>query len=401
MKILSVGPTWFWDFEDHKGIASIYLGHKGFVDAGHEVLYTFPGKKNLTYDYDGIHIHEFRLRFPIAPPRHIWPHRLLLKLYWPVYVIIATIKGLQLCKIFRPNVVYGHLLYGAPVAWIIGRIWRIPNITRMYGTFLFPWVSSTWGRIIKIEDVLAFKIPCSYLILTDDGTRGAECAALLGVPKERVKFWRNGVNKDMYDPSCDKDAFKDCLSIPRHDKVILAVSRLVRWKRVDRLVTAMPKVVEQYPSTTAVIVGDGEERCNLERLCRELGIQGHVRFVGLIPQDEVARFLNAADIFVSLYDLSNVGNPLLEALCCGKCIVSINNGGTGEINRNGEVALLLDETGLEALPEALVDLLRDDKRRENLGGAARNYALKYLQSWPERIRMEVELIERLVGASKE
>jgi len=399
IRILNLSPAPMWDVEDKKGMPSIYLTQKGFVEAGHEVLYAFPGKETRSYDYEGIHMHEFRLQVPIAPPQYPWLHRLSMKFFSLSFLVVATIKGLQLCRVFQPDVVYGHF-YAAPVAWIIGRIQRIPNITRLYGTFLLPWLHSVWGRIRKIEEVVAFKTPCSYLIMTNDGMKSDECAVALGVPIERMKFWRNGVNKDMFDPFCDKDKFKESLAIPRHHKVILAVSRLVNWKRVDRLITALPMVLQQYPHTTAVVVGDGEERDRLESLCRQLGVTENVRFVGLILHEEVAQFLNAADIFVSLYEHSNVGNPLLEALCCGKCIVSINNGGTGEINRHGEVVILLEETGLKVLPEVLVDLLRNDAKRERLGQAAREYALQHLQTWPERIKMEVNLIEELVSGSQ-
>lgn len=397
MRVLSLSPYPFWDFEDRKGMPSIYWGQKGFVDAGHAVFYAFPGPKNRQYDYDGIQMVEFKLQFPVVPARHIWLHRVSLKLYWLAYVVAATIKGVQLCRAIRPAVVYGHFLHGAPVAWLVGRIWRIPNITRLYGTFLSPWVGSVWGRIRKFDEVLAFKVPCSYLIVTNDGMRGDACAAALGVRPQRLRFWRNGVDKDMYNRSYDKAALKDSLSIPRSNKIILSVSRLVGWKRVDRLIKSLPAILSQCPDTTAVIVGDGEERSNLERLCRTVGVHDQVRFVGLIPHAEVPRFMHAADIFVSLYDLANAGNPLLEALCCGKCIVSVNNGGTGEINRNRRVAVLLEEAELHILPDVLVGLLRDDARREEVGRAAREYAVKHLETWPERMRREVELVEELVG----
>jgi glycosyltransferase involved in cell wall biosynthesis len=396
VRVLSVSPYPFWDEEEWKGMPSIYLGQKGFVDAGHEVLYVFPSKKTKRYDYHGIKMHEFRLSFPRISPRHIWLLRLSLKIYWPVYVVAATIKALQLSKEFRPHVVYGHFFYGAPVAWVIGRVRKIPNITRMYGTFLFPWLHPKWKRLLKLEDILAFKIPCNYLIMTNDGTRGDDCAAILGTPKERFMFWRNGVDKEMYNPFFNKDQFKDALSIPSNHKTILALSRLVEWKRVDRLITAMPDILKEFPWATALIVGDGDDREKLEYLSKKLGIQDYVKFAGAVDHRDIGQFLNAADLFVSLYELSNVGNPILEALCCGKCIVSINNGATGRLIHNGETGVLLGETELHRLPETLASLLKNNKRRKSLAQEARKYAVEHLQTWPERIKMEVELIQQLV-----
>ena len=127
-----------------------------------------------------------------------------------------------------------------------------------------------------------------------------------------------------------------------------------------------------------------------------------MRFAGLVAHTDVPRFLGAADIFVSLYDISNVGNPLLEALSCGRCVVSINNGATGEINRDGEVAVLLDEAALERLPSMLIELLGDDERRAELGRRSRGYALTHLRTWSERMALEVQLIEALApGGGRE
>ncbi len=376
---------------------SIYLGHKAFVEAGHEVLFAVPGPRARTYQYDGIEVHEFRLPVPIVPQRHLWLHRLSLKVRWVAFLMVATIIGLRLGRRFRPHVVYGQFYPAAPVAWLLGRIWRIPNITRMYGTFLFPFVHSRLGRLRKFDEVLAFKIPCSYLIITNDGTRGAECAAALGVPAEHVRFWRNGVDRTLFERPSDSRALRDRLSIPRDHKVILALSRLVDWKRVDRLLLALPPVLDRCPETTTLIVGDGDERPNLERLSVQLGVQDRVRFVGLVPHADVPQFMHVADLFVSLYDLSNAGNPLLEALCCGKCVVSLNNGGTGEINREAEVGILLEEGELAGLPAVIVELLQDDQKRRRFEEAARAYARKHIQTWKERMQMEVTMITHLVN----
>jgi glycosyltransferase involved in cell wall biosynthesis len=378
---------------------SIYLGHKAFVDAGHEVLFAVPGPRARTYQYDGIQVREFRLPVPIVPQRYPWLHRLSLKVRWLAFLVVATIVGLRLGRRFRPDVVYGQFYPAAPVAWLLGRIWKVPNITRMYGTFLFPFVRSRFGRLRKFDEVLAFKIPCSYLIITNDGTRGAECAAALGVPAERIRFWRNGVDRALFERPSDTREFRERLSIPPDHKVILAVSRLVDWKRVDRLLSALPAVLDRCPDTTTLIVGDGDERPSLERLSLQLGVQDRVRFVGLVPHADVPRFMHLADLFVSLYDLSNAGNPLLEALCCGKCVVSLNNGGTGEINREAEVGVLLEEDELARLPAVIAELLRDDVQRHRFEQAARAYAGKHIQTWKERMQMEVTMIKHLVGDS--
>lgn len=396
MRVLHISPCPIWDGEERSGMPSIYWGLKGFVDAGHHVMYAYAGKADRQYDIDGIQIHEFAL--PTAlPPRHIWLHRASNKLLALAFLVKGTRRALAISRSFKPDVIYGHF-HAAPVAWLVGRVRRIPNITRIFGTFLFPSLHSFVRRWWKLEEVVTFKTPCDLMIITNDGTRGDECARFFGVPDERIKFWINGIRKGMFDPDVDTAAFKASLGIPASHRILVTVSRLVEWKRVDRLIAALPEIVRSHPNATAVIVGDGDARPALESMADRLQVRDHVRFVGSVLHDEVGRYMNAADIFVSLYDFSNVGNPLLEALCCGKCIVSLATGSTGKVISNGETGVILDTASLDRLAGTILDLLQDDRKRRRLGAAARAYAVGSLQTWPERIGTEMQCVEDLVRA---
>ena len=398
MRVLSISPYPFWDEEDRKGMPSIYLGHKAYVDAGHEVIYLYCGRSSRDYTYDGIQMKQFWLPLPALPAmRYRWLTRLMVKAHYSIFQVAGLIHGFRVCREFRPDVIYGQFGHAIPVAWILGRLFGVPNVSRMYGTFLYRYVHTLLGRLRKPEEVIAFKTPASYLIITNDGTMGAACAEALHVPRERVKFWRNGVDREIYLPGYDAGPLKDELGIPRSHKIILALSRLESWKRVDRLIRALPRVVARAPETTAVIVGGGNERAALERLADELAVRQHVRFAGEVLHADTPRYLNAADIFVSLYDVSNVGNPLLEALRCGRCIVSLDIGGTREVIPDDSVGILLKTEALDLLPDILSDLLLDDAKRARLQRATLARAEHVLRTWPERTRMEVELIERLVA----
>jgi glycosyltransferase involved in cell wall biosynthesis len=395
MKVLSFSPVPLWDFGDKKGMPSIFLGQKGFADAGHDVWYLFPGRANRSYDQDGIHMIEFRLPFPRVSPRKLWLHRISERIYGALFVVAAAAVGLYHARRIRPQVIYGHFPLGALAGWTVAALYDVPYVTRLYGTFLFPWVHSFWGRLRKWDEVLAFKLPCRFLIVTNDGTQGDRCAAALNVPPERLRFWRNGVEKDLCEGPSDAENLRSALALPEGAKVLLSVSRLTGWKHVERLITALPDVLKEVPNACAVLVGDGEERPHLEALCRELGVCEHVRFAGAVPHAEVALYYRIADVFVSLYELSNLGNPLLEAMCCGRAIVTLNNGGTGDVIRNNQNGILLEENEIGLLPGTLVRLLQEDGLRERLANSARAFAREHLQTWTERIRMEVRLIEGL------
>jgi glycosyltransferase involved in cell wall biosynthesis len=172
---------------------------------------------------------------------------------------------------------------------------------------------------------------------------------------------------------------------------------LDRWKRIDRLIEAVPDLIALYPNVLVLIVGDGIERDNLVRLSSTLGVGNYVKFTGAVPHTNVTDYMHAADVFVSTQDATNFGNHLLEAMVCGRCIVTLNNGDTGNFITNNDNGILLEPDDLRSLPTAIAKLLHDDVLRKQLGDGALRYARQNFQTWDERMRTEVKLIEDLVG----
>ncbi|MFC2040932.1 glycosyltransferase, partial [Chloroflexota bacterium] len=197
-------------------------------------------------------------------------------------------------------------------------------------------------------------------------------------------------------PDFNREIFLNRLGISPQKKVVLTLSRLVGWKGVDRVIRAAPEVIEKTNNVVFVIVGDGPERRNLELLAQQREVDSQVKFVGATPHDEVSGFMNSADIFVSLLDLANLPVPILEAMACGRCIVSFDDGALERIIENGKSGVLIKPELVDVeLPKILLDLLNDDSRRQQLGREAREFALNNLETWEERIAKEIRLIEEI------
>ena len=405
----------YWSMGTGAGMPSLYYHLQALVDAGYEVhLFALnDGFSSAEEVCEGIRIHRFRvpLERQILALRRILPRirfvgpvglQLLQMCYVLLYTLAAIRRARQEGKKARPCLIYGYSSYSVLAAYILGRLYHVPNITRLFGIMsLHHALSSRVSLLLEWQQVLAFKVPCRYLIVTNDGTQGDKAARRLGVPDGRLKFWRNGVNKSMYNPSSDVADFKKQLDLERSSKVILSVSRLVRGKRKDRLVNAVPSIVARHKEARFLIVGDGPERENLESLSRDLGVSEHVRFLGVVPYEHVADYANAADICVLVNDDSNVSNGLYEAMVCGKCIVTLDNGDTGELIVDGKTGRLIrvgtEDEIVSGLASAIVEVLDDDELRTRLGENAGLHAQEHFQTWEERMAMEVRLVDELVG----
>jgi glycosyltransferase involved in cell wall biosynthesis len=186
------------------------------------------------------------------------------------------------------------------------------------------------------------------------------------------------------------------LGLQPDDFVLVTATRLARWKRVDRAVDAVALLRNEGIAARLLIVGDGEERTNLEEQVRDLGVQELVTFVGAVPQHEVQRYLWAADVFMSTNELSNVGNPLLEAMVAGQCVLTLDEGDTRDLIRDGETGILLQSGEPQAIADALTALARDPDKRRRLGASARRVAERSFWSWEQRMDAEIEAVQELI-----
>ena len=309
------------------------------------------------------------------------------------------LKLLQLTKEYQPAVIYGYEIYGAPLAYIVAKYFRLPFVTKFQGTIAFPILEKykvgAWVRIP--HHLIGLKTPGNLVFMDDDGTRGKEVLIKLKVKEEKIRFYINGVRKDIYIPNFERRQFLKELHLGEDSKVILSVSRLVSWKRVDRAIVAMTEVIKEVNNAVLIIVGDGPEKVKLNRLVKELKLNNNVIFVGPIPNDYVKYYFNAADIFLSLYDYSNLCNPVLEALECGKCIVTIDDGSTKDILINGQNAILIRKENLSnELSKTIVNLLSHAEVRHRLEKNARIFAEKHLLSWENRMELEISELEKIL-----
>lgn len=319
-------------------------------------------------------------------------------LWWVWFQLAAFSRAMRLARSGAFDLVYGYETLGVPVGRLLANLWRVPLVTRFQGTnLLVCWARKPLWRLRAWEHVVALRTRADLIIMTNDGTGGDEALALLGNDMTRVRFWMNGVDRAALRAVPAAREARAELSLP-DGPILLAVSRLDTWKRLDRAVRAMPGVLAGFPTALLLIVGDGDERVRLEALAQTLGISANVRFEGAVPHSRVPLYLAASDIFLSLYDWSNVGNPLLEAMTAGKCVITLDNGTTANLIRHLGNGILLSPTdGVSAeVAGWITRLLTNPDQAQRLADEARAYADTAIWTWDERTAAEIDEVTRLL-----
>jgi glycosyltransferase involved in cell wall biosynthesis len=406
MNILMVCATDVWSMGQGKGAPTIHRTLKAFSDAGHTIHLVLPGRGRPVADLPGVRFHGLPFLTSLMGTK---PARTLLGRAWRkfalavLFPLFAAWRARDILRRERIDVLYGYEVHGTFAIRLLGRFARLPIITRFQGTILSGFANGSLGRLRKLDHVLALKTPAALYVMTDDGTLGDETLTRLNPgARQRMRFWRNGIDLAHFTPASRREAaaLRKTLGIPPRAPIAFASSRLVWWKRVDRAIRVWPRIVARHGDALLLIAGDGEQRPRLEEMARSLGIGDNVRFLGARPQDEIVNYLRAADIFVSVNDLSNAGNPLMEAAACGAAIVTLNNGSTGRLIQDGITGRLLEPDDYDALADALLRLIEQPDERERLGKAARAFASDNFWSWDERMRAEIGAVSELVTGGK-
>lgn len=130
-----------------------------------------------------------------------------------------------------------------------------------------------------------------------------------------------GVDVNSLNKAANNDMRQE-LGIPADAPVLLTLSRVAEEKKIDRILNAMPEIIDEFPETRLVIAGDGPDMEILQEQVERLTLEDNVIFTGDVPHDDVGSYYKMADLFVSASDTETQGLTYIEALASGtKCVV--------------------------------------------------------------------------------
>lgn len=158
---------------------------------------------------------------------------------------------------------------------------------------------------------------------------------------------------------------------PNGEKVLVHASNFRSVKRVTDIVRVFAQVRSKVASKL-LMVGDGPDRAEAERLCRELDICGDVRFLG--KQNALEEIYSASDLFLMPSQNESFGLSALEAMACGLPALTSSVGGLPELNLHGVTGYISEIGDIDRMARYAIDLLSDPKKYARFSAAARERA---------------------------
>jgi len=259
----------------------------------------------------------------------------------------------------------------------------IPVLTTLHGTDI-----TLVGREASYEPVVNWSINNSDAVTAVSKSLVEDTLEHFQVKRE-VLVIPNFIDFDRFNKK-PKEHFKKAIA-PNNEKILVHTSNFRKVKRVDDVIRLFHIVQHEIPSKL-LLIGDGPERSNIEKTCRELKVCDKVTFLG--KQEAIEEILSVCDLFILPSERESFGLSALEAMACEVPVISTNAGGLAEVNIHGKTGYTSEIGNYEEMAQFALDLLQNDKKLESFRHAALEQAKKFNL---EDIRLQyIELYKKLI-----
>lgn len=267
-------------------------------------------------------------------------------------------------------------------------IWKLANIIRREGIDIISthsgkdgWVGAILGKLTGTKVVrtrhllLPIRSPRSFnwssrVVGVSQGV--IETLKRGGVDPKKLHLIYTGIDTEKFRPNPSaRVQFRREIGVKEGEVLIGIVAVLREAKRHQDLI----KAVAPLQRVKLVIVGDGPQRHNLEKLITQMGLGEKVKLVG--ARDDVEKIYPALDIFALPSRHEALGTALLEAQSSGVPVVGSRVGGIPEAIAEGETGLLFTPLNLEELREKLKILIDNPHLRKKMGTAGRHRIISH------------------------
>jgi glycosyltransferase involved in cell wall biosynthesis len=300
--------------------------------------------------------------------------------------------------------------YDISLVWKVARLMRQERIDMVQTTLFYADVIGTlaarmagvkhvvsWEAITepyRRKHLLAYRLASKWFAVSVAVSEAIRRKVMdeRHVPPRKAVTIHYGVDPRRFRPGKSHSLRKE-LGLGRKQKILGTVARLTTQKGHCYLIEAASRIVEAYPEAHFVFAGDGPLRSELESQTRRVGLEDHIHFLGF--RTDVRELMNDFDVFILPSLWEGLPNVVLEVMACGKPVVATAVDGTPEAVVHGQTGFLVPPRNPEALADAVIDILADERQLKAMGMRGRERIVQAF-SLNKQIDAFVNLYEKLV-----
>lgn len=293
----------------------------------------------------------------------------------PIHDLRAFLSLWKLMMKERPHIVHTHTSKAGLLGRWAAKMAAVPIIVHTpHGHVFYGHFGSIASKFFVIMEKLTGSITDRMVALTE--AEGKDYNTFLVCNPDKIVAIHSGVDIDRYAAArVNIEEKKRSLGLDPKGLVVGTVGWLLPIKGPMYLLKAMEGVFKSHPDTSLVYVGKGDLEEKLKKEAVRISVSDKVTFLGW--RDDVPEIMQLLDIFVLPSLNEGMGRVLVEAMAAGKAIVASDTGGIPDLIIHGHNGLLVPPKDSNRLAEAIITLLKDTHRREEIGKNGRLLAKRY------------------------
>ena len=329
--------------------------------------------------------------------------------------VSLTVKALRIVKGLargslsilrkRPDLVYTRSSQDI-FTFLLAKLFRLPFIIEINGlsadelkiaigiSWIRRWISYAKGllneRTYKYADHLVAVTPKIKEVLEIE----------YKINPEKISVIENGANTELFRPMNTHEVRKE-LNLNQDNSYICFVGNLAEWQGIQYLIKASSHILEEYPNTFFLIVGDGPSRESLTKLAVQYGVSDNFIFTGMVPYEKIPLYINSSDLCVGPWVKERNQRcgvsplKLYEYLACGKPVVVSRLPGL-EIVEEYDCGYFVEPDNEHELAQMIIKLLKDAAARRQIGENGRRYIVEKNRNWESVAKRVFEVCQMLI-----
>ena len=282
----------------------------------------------------------------------------------------ACVALTRLFRQRRYDIVHTHSGKAGFLGRLAARWARAPAIVHtIHGPSFYRYQNPVGNWLFRWAEQVAGEWTTQFVCVAD-AMRDQYLEAGIATPSRYVTI-HSGMDVEAFVNAQPDPQLRRSLGLSDSDTVVGKVARLFRLKGHEFLFEAAPRIVASVPNVKFLLVGDGIYRNEFERQAERMRLRDRFVFAGLVPPQEMPRYMALMDMLVHLSLREGLPRTLPQALACGKPVVAFDVDGAPEACVDGETGLLVRAGDVDGLARAVIRLLQDRQLATSMAARGR------------------------------
>ena len=242
--------------------------------------------------------------------------------------------------------------------------------------------SSRWHNFLPMQKRVAPQL--NHIICVSQPSK-EDVISEFNVDENKITVIPNGIDIDTFKPSL--------VAKTLGFRIVTTASADIPLKGLRYLILALPRVMDEFPLTSLIVIGKSPEKSNLDKLIDDLDLQDRITFKSGISELEIVKIYHNSDIAVipSLYEGFGFGAG--EAMACGVPLISTDSGGLKQVI--GDAALKISPGSVKEIEDGIFKLFNEEETRKELSIKGRK-RMEELFDWKIAASNYIDVFKTLI-----